>query len=337
VLGRDLALAERGVGELPVARAVADGVDVRNGGAATLVRSDALAAVELDADLLEAEALDERPAADGDEHQVGLHRLAVAEVHGQLGAVVVDAGALLAELQRDPAALELLRQLLRGVSVLLRDERVEHLDDRHLAAEAREDRRELAPDDATAEDDEPTRHLLLREQSRRVDAARRVEARNRRPERERARRDDRLLERDVLASVDRDRVRVAEPTEAFHPLHAVRLEEGRDTGRHLLDDAGLPRVRGGEVEPRLADLHAELREALFRLLQRERRLHPRLRRDAADAEAGTAEFRLLLDARDLRAQLGRADRGGVSPGAAPEDGDVDVHGPSLFESVAKRS
>src|SRR5581483_4976146 len=149
--------------------------------------------------------------------------------------------------------------------------------------------------------------------------------------------DDRLLERDVLASVDGDRVRVAEPTEAFHPLHAVRLEEGRDTGRHLLDDAGLPRVRGGEVEPRLADLHAELREALFRLLQRERRLHPRLRRDAADAEAGTAEFRLLLDARDLRAQLGRADRGGVSPGAAPEDGDVDVHGPSLFESVAKRS
>ena len=60
-------------------------------------------AVELDADLLEAEALDERAAADRDEHQVGLDRLAVAEVHGELRAVVLDARALLAELQRDAA------------------------------------------------------------------------------------------------------------------------------------------------------------------------------------------------------------------------------------------
>ena len=133
------------------------------------------APVELDAGGLEPEPLDERRAADGDEHQVGLHGLAVAEVDGELRAVVVDLRALLAELERDAALAELLRELLRGVGVLLRDQRVEHLDDRHLAAEAVEDRGELAADDAAAEDDEPLRHGLLREQAGRVDAARRVE------------------------------------------------------------------------------------------------------------------------------------------------------------------
>ena len=62
--------------ELPVAGAVADRVDVRHGRAAVLVGGDALAPVELDADRLEPEALDERAAADGDEHQVGLDGLA---------------------------------------------------------------------------------------------------------------------------------------------------------------------------------------------------------------------------------------------------------------------
>ena len=168
------------------------------------------ALVELDADLLEPEPFDERPAADRDEHQVGLDGLAVAEVHGQLRAVVLDLRALLAELERDAALAELLGELLRRVGVLLRDERVEHLDDRHLGAEAAEDRGELAADDAAAEHDEPLRHLRLREQAGRVDAARRVEALDRRAERERAGGDDRRLEGDVLPALDRDRVRVLE-------------------------------------------------------------------------------------------------------------------------------
>jgi hypothetical protein len=61
-------------------------------------------------------------------------------------------------------------------------------------------------------------------------------------------------------------------------------------------------------------------------LQRERCLHPRLGRDAADAQAGAAELGLALDARDLRAELRGADGGGVSTGASSENGDVDVHG-----------
>jgi hypothetical protein len=66
VLRCHLALAEGGVGQLPVAGAVADGVDVRDGRAPLRVGGDAGPRVELDADSLEAEPVDEGPAADAD-------------------------------------------------------------------------------------------------------------------------------------------------------------------------------------------------------------------------------------------------------------------------------
>src|SRR5205823_9187506 len=127
----------------------ADGVDVRNGGAAMLVGGDSLAPVELDADLLQPEVLDGRPAACGHEHQVGLDRLAAKvdskRVVGLLNAV---AGGL--EVERDAALLELLGQLLRRVRVLLRDQLRQHLVYRDLGAEAMEDRGELAADNPAA-------------------------------------------------------------------------------------------------------------------------------------------------------------------------------------------
>ena len=58
-------------------------------------------------------------------------------------------------------------------------------------------------------------------------------------------------------------------------------------------------------------------------LDRERGLHPRLGRDAADAQARAAELGLLLDADGFRAQLPRANRGGVAAWAS-EDGDVAI-------------
>jgi hypothetical protein len=66
--------------ELPVAGAVADGVDVLLGSAAVLVGGDALPRVEFDADLLEPKPFDGRPAACRDEHQIGLDSLAASEV-----------------------------------------------------------------------------------------------------------------------------------------------------------------------------------------------------------------------------------------------------------------
>src|SRR2546430_634838 len=84
-------------------------------------------------------------------------------VHGQRGARVFDLRALLLEVERDPALAKLLRQLLRGVLVLSRNQPRQHLDDRHLGAEAPEDRGELAADEPTAENDQSARHLGLGE------------------------------------------------------------------------------------------------------------------------------------------------------------------------------
>jgi hypothetical protein len=52
-----------------------------------------------------------RPAAGGDEHQVRADGLAVAEMDGELGSGVFDLRALHAEMQRDVAPAELLREL----------------------------------------------------------------------------------------------------------------------------------------------------------------------------------------------------------------------------------
>ena len=205
---------------------------------------DARARIERDAGSLEPDALDDRRAADRHEHEVALRRLALTEVDGQRAAGVLDLRALLAEVDDDPAPRERLAQLARRVRVLLRNERVEHLDHRHLGAEALEDRRELAADDSASEHDEPLGHLGLRQKPGRVDAPWRVEPRNGRHDRSRARRDDRALEAESdLALVECERARVLEATVSLEPRDVVRLEERGDTARHLLDDGVLPFVR----------------------------------------------------------------------------------------------
>ena len=261
VLGRDLALAERGVRELPVAGAVADRVDVRH---ATCGGGRRRA--------IPVRRSNDTPAASSPSPSTSGARPTATSIRSastvspspkwtvSASPLLLDLRALLAELERDPALAELLAELLARVVVLRRDQPVEHLDDRHLAAERLEDRGELAADDPAAEHDQPARNLGLREQAGRVDAEVGVEPVDRRPDRERARRDDRLLERDVLAAVDRDRVRVLERARALDPLDAVGLEEARDAARHLLDDGGLPLVGVGEVELRLGDRTPSLPE-----------------------------------------------------------------------------
>ena len=124
---------------------------------------------------------------------------------------------------------------------------------------------------------------------------------------------------------------------ALDPLDAVRLEERGDAAGHLLRrPPAFHSFARGEVELRLGDGDAELAERVARLVEEVRRLHPGLRRDAPDAEARAAELRLLLDADDLRAELRRADRGGVPARAAAQDGDVTVHLSPSARSRVKR-
>src|SRR5262249_55461358 len=147
-----------GMGELPVAGAVADGVDARDARAPPRVGRNARSAIELDARSFEADPFDQRRPAGGDEHQVRADGLAVAEMDGELRSGVFDLRALHAEMQGDVAPAELLRELTRHVRVLLRDQGRERLDDRHLAPEPLEDRRELAADDPATENDQAGRN-----------------------------------------------------------------------------------------------------------------------------------------------------------------------------------
>ena len=78
LLGDEDALLEAAVRELQAGDDVADGVDAGHVGAQAVVGEDE-AAVHRDADLLEADARGVRAAADGDEQEVGLERLAVLE------------------------------------------------------------------------------------------------------------------------------------------------------------------------------------------------------------------------------------------------------------------
>ena len=173
------------------------------------------------------------------------------------------------------------------------------------------------------------------EQAGRVDAARRVEARDRRPHGYEPVATMALLNVTSSRALDGDRGRAREPAGALDPLDAVRLEEAGDAAGHLLDDAVLPGGRLPEVELRLGDADAELRERLAGVVERVRGLHPGLGRDAPDAQAGAAELRLLLDADDLAPELGGANRCGVPGRPASEDGDVTFHAGSTFRRCVR--
>ena len=79
VLGRDLALAECGVCELPAPCHVTRREDRRDRRPHVVVGRDAGARIGRYADLVQSEILDERRSADRDQHQVRLDRLAFTE------------------------------------------------------------------------------------------------------------------------------------------------------------------------------------------------------------------------------------------------------------------
>ena len=88
----------------------------------------------------------------------------------------------------------------------------------------------------------------------------------------------------------------------------------------------------GEIELRRADADAHLGEAVAGLLEQLGGVQQRLRRDAADVEAGAAEGRVLLDHGDLHAELRRADGADIAAGAGADDDEVVGHG-SLFSCI----
>ena len=120
---------------------------------------------QLHADLVEAEPFDERPPADADQHDIGLHGLGRA-AFGRLDAssvtpapVVSALVTLRAQLELQPLLGERALELLGDLVVDARRDAVEELDHRHLRAEPPPHRAQLEPDDAGADHDQVLGHL----------------------------------------------------------------------------------------------------------------------------------------------------------------------------------
>ena len=77
-----------------------------------------------------------------------------------------------------------------------------------------------------------------------------------------------------------------------------------------------------QIELRRGDADAHLGKGMPGLLEHFGRMQQRLRRHAADIEAGAAERRVLLDHGDLHAELRRAHRADISAGTGADDDEI---------------
>ncbi len=129
---------------------------------------------------------------------------------------------------------------------------------------------------------------------------------------------------DLGLAVDRQRARRGEGGAASDAFDLVLAEQIIDPAGVGGDHLVLPRHHGRQVERHVADLDAVLRQRMLRLGEMLRRLQQRLRRDAADIEAGAAERGALFDAGDAHAELRRADRRDIAARPAADHDDVEI-------------
>ena len=116
---------------------------------------------------------------------------------------------------------------------------------------------------------------------------------------------------------------------ALEARDAAGLEHRLDARRQLLDDAALARLHRFDVDAEPGDMNAVRLELGMRAVIELRGLEQRFRRNAADVQARAAEeARALLvlaivDARGRKAELRRAQRGGIAGRTAADDDDVE--------------
>ena len=206
----------------------------------------------------------------------------------------------------DALLLERLLELRGHRFVLDRHEPRQQLDDRHLAAEAAVDRRELHADRAAAHDHQRLRHLLQVNRFVARDDPLVIDLHGRHAARRRPGGDDDLLrlERLLVALEDVDLALAHQPRGPLDPVDLVLLEEELDALGEPADDLVLARVHLLHVDRRRAvgNHHAPLFRVLHDL-QRVGVLEQRFGGNAAPDQTGAAERFLLLDDGDLLPKL----------------------------------
>ena len=309
---------------------IADRRDAGYVRAVLLVHAD-IPLLEREAHVLDAETIRYRTAPGGDEQVLRgtLLDLPVRQLHLEVDAArarlrACDRGA---RLHRDALLAKRLLQLRRDGLVLERDEAGQQLEERDLAPEPAEDRRELDADRTCAQNGQRLRHVSQVDRLVARDDARPIDLDARHAARRGAGRHDNLarLKRLRLAAAHLHAAAARQTRAALDPVDLVLLEQELDAFGETLDDLVLAGLHAGHVDRRALRGVAERDAPLLRVLhdlERVRVLEQRLRGDAAPIEARAAERRLALDHGHVQAELGGADRGDVAAGARADNQDV---------------
>ena len=331
-LGDGHALVLGLVGEHLAADDVADGEDAGNVGLELAVDRDEAAVVDLDADRLQPQTLGVGPPADGNQHHVHLQGLGVAALHrldgqGDAGVGLRGAGDLARQLERQPLFLEGAQHLLGHLRVHAGEDLVEELDHRHLGAEPTPHRSELDADVAAADHHHRLRHLGQRQRAGRADDPLLVDVDPRQGRHVGAGGDQDVpgLQHPAVAAVGRRHRDLAGGGDRSRPdqvVDLVFLQQELDPLGEIADDPFLALHHRRQVDLQAGDLDPVVGELLRRDRVVVRGLQQRLRRNAADVEAGAAERAPLLDAGDAKPQLRGADRRHVAARPAADDNEI---------------
>ncbi len=314
------------------AGAVADGEQALDVGLAVAVGLD-MAAVQLDAQRLQADAVGVGGDADGRDADLGLERLGLAadlDVHLHAGAGLGDLGHLGPELELDAALLERLLGGLGDLLVLDRHDALDRLDDRHLGAQGAIEAGELDADGARADDDEGLGQLLRRQGVAigpdLVAVSLQADLRQGAGAGAYGQHDRLGLDRARTAGLQRDhdlgrRSALLQLGRALDHLDLVLLHQEGDALVHRRRDAARALDDGVEVKRRAGRRQAVVLQ-MAQALELLARLQQGLGRDTAPVQADPAQV-LALDDGDLLAQLAGADSRDVTAGARADDDEIE--------------
>ena len=116
---------------------------------------------------------------------------------------------------------------------------------------------------------------------------------------------------------DLQRLRAGQRGASLDELHLPQLRDAADAGGQLVDDALLVGAQLVDVDRRLAEGDAPV-AGVLRLVDHLGDVQQRLRRNAAAIEADAAGVLLLVDERDLHAEVGGIEGRGISARACAE-------------------
>ena len=317
------------VGQHRSGDAIADRPDAINLGAEIVIGFDLAARIQRQTNGLDPQAGNIGAAADGHQHAISLNRFgctALGRFNRQCGLVALDAGAghLGAQLQLHALLLEDLGGFLADIAVHAGQQLVQEFNHGDLGAQAAPDRAHFQPDHAAADHHQVVRHLRQGQRAGAVnDHALIVIDLDARQRGDAGTGGDHHVLGGVILARDGHGMGVLEGAITLEPIDLVLLEQVLDPAGQSFDRIGLIGLKRGQIEFDLAQLHAITgQRATGRFFKLFRPMEQRLRRNAADVEAGTAQRFARFHASRLQAQLRRADCADIAAGTGADEDHV---------------